>query len=64
MFGLGFGELLLIAIVIFVLVGAKKLPQLGQALGETVKSFRKSFREIQGEDPPRKPPAPPGPPSS
>ncbi|HET8733790.1 MAG TPA: twin-arginine translocase TatA/TatE family subunit [Anaeromyxobacteraceae bacterium] len=62
MFGLGFGELLLIAVVLFLLFGASKLPQLGQGLGESVKSFRKAFREVQGgstaSSPPKDPPAP------
>jgi sec-independent protein translocase protein TatA len=64
MLGLGFGELLLIAVVIFLIFGASKLPQLGQGLGESVKSFRKAFREVNGDDPSRKPPPPPSPPAS
>ncbi len=62
MFGLGFGELLLIAVVLFLLFGASKLPQLGQGLGESVKSFRKAFKEVQGNGTsspsPKDPPAP------
>ena len=60
MFGLGIGELLLIALVLLLLFGASKLPQLGQGLGESVKSFRKAFHEVQGDGPDRKPPPPPG----
>ena len=59
MFGLGFGELLLIAVVLFLLFGASKLPQLGQGLGESVKSFRKAFQSERSEgtsDEPRTPP--------
>ncbi len=52
MFGLGFGELLLIAVVIFLLFGASKLPQLGQGLGEGIRSFRKAFKEGQGDGAP------------
>ncbi len=59
MFGLGIGELLLIAAVLLLLFGASKLPQLGQGLGESVKSFRKAFREVQGDETDRKPPPPP-----
>ncbi len=55
MFGLGFGELLLIAVVIFLLFGASKLPQLGQGLGEGIRSFRKAFKEGQGDGPPPPP---------
>ncbi len=56
MFGLGFGELLLIALVVVLLFGANKLPQLGQGLGESVKSFRKAFREA-GPGASQKPPS-------
>ena len=59
MFGLGVGELLLIAVVLLLLFGSSKLPQLGQGLGESVKSFRKAFREVQGGDADQKPPPPP-----
>jgi sec-independent protein translocase protein TatA len=58
MFGLGIGELLLIAVVLLLLFGANKLPQLGQGLGESVKSFRKAFREVRSDDPSGKPPPP------
>ena len=45
MFGLGFQEILVILIIFFVLFGAKKLPQIGEGLGKTVKELRK----IRGE---------------
>jgi sec-independent protein translocase protein TatA len=59
MFGLGVGELLLIAVVLLLLFGSSKLPQLGQGLGQSVKSFRKAFKEVKGDDDSGKPPAPP-----
>jgi sec-independent protein translocase protein TatA len=59
MFGLGLGEILLIAVVLLLLFGSSKLPQLGQGLGQSVKSFRKAFREVKGEDDSGKPPSPP-----
>ena len=62
MLGLGFGEILLIAFVVVLLFGATRLPQLGQGLGESVKSFRKAFREVQGGDEKPPPPSPPAPP--
>ncbi len=66
MFGLGFGEILLIAVVVLLVFGANKLPQLGQGLGESVKSFRKAFREVRSDDAgkPPPPPAPPAPPAA
>ena len=39
---LGFGELLLIFIVIMLIFGSSKLPQLGDALGKGIKNFKRS----------------------
>ncbi len=39
---LGPAELLIIFAIVVLLFGATRLPQLGKALGETIKSFRKS----------------------
>ena len=44
---LGFGELLLIFIVIMLIFGSSKLPQLGDALGKGIKNFKRS---ISGND--------------
>jgi sec-independent protein translocase protein TatA len=44
---LGFGELILIFIVILLIFGSSKLPALGDALGRGIKNFKKS---ISGED--------------
>ncbi|TMA26687.1 MAG: twin-arginine translocase TatA/TatE family subunit [Deltaproteobacteria bacterium] len=44
---LGFGELLLIFIVILLIFGSSKLPSLGDALGRGIKNFKKS---ISGQD--------------
>jgi len=45
MFGLGYQEILLIFVILFLLFGVKKLPEIGKGLGETVKEIRK----IRGE---------------
>ncbi|HLT23565.1 MAG TPA: twin-arginine translocase TatA/TatE family subunit [Ignavibacteria bacterium] len=47
MFGLGTPEIILIAIVILVLFGAKKIPELMQGLGKGVKEFKKATNEIE-----------------
>jgi sec-independent protein translocase protein TatA len=41
MFGLGFQEILLILVILFLLFGVKKLPEIGEGLGKTVKEIRK-----------------------
>ena len=43
MFGLKMGELLIIFLVILVLFGGAKLPQLGSALGQGIRNFKKGF---------------------
>ncbi len=47
MFGLGTPEILLIAIVILVLFGAKKIPELMQGLGKGIKEFKKASSDIE-----------------
>jgi len=44
---LGFGELLLIFIVILLIFGSSKLPALGDALGKGIKNFKRS---VTGHD--------------
>ncbi len=40
---LGMGELIVILLIVVVLFGANRLPQLGKGLGEGIRSFKKSF---------------------
>jgi sec-independent protein translocase protein TatA len=41
MFGLGLPEILVILVIFFVLFGAKRLPQIGEGLGKTIRELRK-----------------------
>lgn len=56
MFGLGLPELILVLLAVLLLFGSSRLPALGKGLGESVRSFRKAFREgkAQGDAPPRR----------
>jgi len=55
-FGLGTGELFLILVIVLVIFGAGKLPEIGGALGRGIRSFKK---EMNGTEPPAQSPEPP-----
>ena len=48
MFGLGLPELLILFIVVLLVFGPSRLPQLGQAIGRTIKGFRKGMQDGSG----------------
>lgn len=48
--GFGFGELVVIAVIVIVLFGVKRIPELGSSLGQGIANFRKSFKESQAID--------------
>ena len=49
MFGLGTSEIILIMLVILVLFGAKKIPDMMQGLGKGIREFKKASRDIEEE---------------
>ena len=49
MFGLGLPEILIILVIILLLFGAKRLPEIGEGLGKTIRELRKIKEEKKGE---------------
>lgn len=50
MFGLGYQELLIILVIVLILFGANRLPELAKSLGSSVKEFKKGVHEVKNED--------------
>jgi sec-independent protein translocase protein TatA len=49
MFGLGYQELLLILVIVLILFGAQRLPDLARSLGSSVKEFKKGVHELKDD---------------
>jgi sec-independent protein translocase protein TatA len=45
MFGLGMPELIIIMVIVLLIFGAGKLPEIGGAIGKAIKGFKKSVKE-------------------
>ncbi len=50
MFGLGGSELLVIMLVVLLLFGGKKIPELMRGLGKGVRSFKDGMKEVTTDD--------------
>ena len=52
MFGMGYQELLIILVIVLILFGANRLPELARSLGSSVKEFKKGVNEANKEETP------------
>ena len=69
-FNLGFGEVLIILIIVLLLFGAKRIPEIAGSLGKGINSFKRNLSEVDGsiregmrdsslDTPPHRDPLPP-----
>jgi TatA/E family protein of Tat protein translocase len=49
MMGIGFPELMVILVIIMIIFGAGKLPEIGNAFGRSIKNFKTSMKEAEEE---------------
>ena len=49
MFGLGHWELLIILVIVMIIFGAGKLPQIGEGLGKSIRNFKKGVSDVETE---------------
>ena len=47
--GFGMGEMVFIFLIVLLLFGAKRLPEIGSSLGKGIREFKSSIREIEHE---------------
>ena len=50
MMGIGFPELMVILVIIMIIFGAGKLPEIGSAFGRSIKNFKSSMKEAEELD--------------
>ena len=49
MFGMGHWEILIILLIVLLVFGAKRIPEMAQGLGKGIKEFRKAMHDVQEE---------------
>ena len=49
MFGLGMQELIVIFLIVFLLFGAKNLPEIAKGLGKSIKEFKNALRSMKDD---------------
>lgn len=47
---IGWGEILVVGLVVVLIVGGRKLPQLGRSVGEAIREFQKALRGKSDQD--------------
>ena len=50
MMGIGFPELMIILVIIMIIFGAGKLPEIGSAFGNSIRNIKKSMKDAEQEN--------------
>lgn len=50
MFGLGTKEIIIIAVILVLLFGAKKIPELSKSIVDAIKHLRGAFKDVEAKD--------------
>ncbi|MFZ5562426.1 MAG: twin-arginine translocase TatA/TatE family subunit [Thermodesulfobacteriota bacterium] len=50
MFGIGMPELIVILVIVLIIFGAGKLPEIGAGIGKGIKNFKKATSEVEADD--------------
>jgi sec-independent protein translocase protein TatA len=51
MFGIGMPELIIILVIILIIFGAGKLPEIGAGMGKAIKNFKGATKEEENKEP-------------
>ncbi len=63
-FGIGTSELIIIMVIVLLVFGARRLPEIGQSMGKGIRDFKRSLRDVERTIETDQLPPPPPPPTS
>lgn len=46
-FGIGTSELIIIMVIVLLVFGAKRLPEIGQSMGKGIRDFKRSLKDVE-----------------